>query len=70
VNRRIHGSAITNRMRRSRANWSTMRWTTRDEAKSAVVTWIEEWYNRERMHSSLGDISPLEFESQFVTETM
>ncbi len=46
------------------------RWMTRLEARSAVVQWIEGWYNRERMHSSLGDISPLEFESQFVTETM
>jgi len=46
------------------------RWMTRVEAKSAVVVWIEGWYNRERMHSSLGDISPLEFESQFVAETM
>jgi transposase InsO family protein len=46
------------------------RWVTRAEAKSAVVRWMEGWYNRERMHSSLGDISPVEFESQFVTETM
>lgn len=45
------------------------RWTTRAEARSAVVEWIEGWYNRERMHSSLGDISPVDFESQFVTET-
>lgn len=33
------------------------------------MEWIEEWYNRERMHSGLGDISPVEFESRFVTET-
>jgi putative transposase len=45
------------------------RWETRAEARSAVVEWIERWYNRERMHSSLGDISPVEFERQFVTET-
>jgi len=45
-------------------------WMTRAEAKTAVVAWIEGWYNRERMHSSLGDISPVEFESQFVTQTM
>jgi transposase InsO family protein len=43
-------------------------WETRAEVKSAVVEWIEGWYNRERMHSSLGDISPVEFESRFVTE--
>lgn len=40
------------------------RWTTRAEAKSAVVEWIEGWYNRERMHSSLDDLSPVEFENQ------
>lgn len=46
------------------------RWMTRTEARNAVVQWIEGWYNRERMHSSLGDVSPLEFECQFVTKTM
>lgn len=46
------------------------RWTTRREATSAVVQWMEGWYNRERMHSSLGDISPIEFERQFAAETM
>jgi len=33
------------------------RWETRAEAKSAVVAWIESWYNRERMHSTLGYMS-------------
>ena len=45
------------------------RWQTRAEAKSAVVTWIEGWYNRERMHSTLGDISPVEFEAQIAART-
>jgi transposase InsO family protein len=40
------------------------RWETRDEAISAVVEWIEGWYNRERMHSTLGDINPVAFEQQ------
>jgi transposase InsO family protein len=40
------------------------RWETRIEAVSAVVEWIEGWYNRERMHSTLGDISPVAFEQQ------
>lgn len=40
------------------------RWETRAEAISAVVEWIEGWYNRERIHSTLGDISPVEFEAQ------
>jgi transposase InsO family protein len=42
------------------ADW---RWKTRAEAISAVVEWIEGWYNRERMHSTLDDLSPVEFEA-------
>lgn len=45
------------------------RWETRAEAKSAVVAWIEGWYNRERMHSTLGYMSPVEFERQIATKT-
>jgi transposase InsO family protein len=45
------------------------RWATRAEAKSAVVEWIEGWYNRTRMHSTLGYLSPVEFESQLAAET-
>jgi transposase InsO family protein len=40
------------------------RWETRADAQSAVVEWIEGWYNRERMHSTLDDQSPVEFEAQ------
>ncbi len=39
-------------------------WATRAEARSAVIEWIEGWYNRERMHTSLGDLSPVEFEQR------
>ena len=45
------------------------RWDTRREAKSAVFEWIEGWYNRERMHSTLGYTSPVEYEAQIVTKT-
>ena len=45
------------------------RWQTRAEARSAVVAWIEGWYNRERMHSTLGYLSPDEYERQIATET-
>lgn len=44
-------------------------WKTRAEARSAVVAWIEGWYNRQRMHSSLGDISPVEYEAQIAAQT-
>lgn len=39
-------------------------WATRDEARSAIFRYIEIWYNRRRRHSSLGYVSPLEFEQQ------
>ena len=45
------------------------RWETRSEARSAVVAWIEGWYNRERLHSTLGYMSPVEFERQIATQT-
>ncbi len=35
---------------------------TRAEARSAIFEYIEGWYNRVRLHSTLGYRSPLEFE--------
>jgi len=35
---------------------------TRTEARSAIFDFIEVWYNRQRLHSSLGYLSPIEFE--------
>jgi len=37
---------------------------TREEAKASVFEYIETFYNRQRLHSSLGYLSPLRFESQ------
>jgi putative transposase len=37
---------------------------TRDEAKQAVFEYIEVFYNRERLHSANGYLSPLDFELQ------
>lgn len=37
-------------------------WATREEARGALFRYIEMWYNRRRRHSSLGYVSPLEFE--------
>jgi putative transposase len=37
-------------------------WQTHTEARLAIFTWIEAWYNPKRRHSSLGQISPIEFE--------
>lgn len=35
---------------------------TRAEARSSIFEFIEVWYNRQRLHSSLGYLSPIEFE--------
>lgn len=37
-------------------------WPTRARARSAIFEFIEGWYNRRRLHSSLGYISPVDYE--------
>jgi len=39
-------------------------WATRDDARTAVFEYIEVWYNRQRRHSSLGHLSPVNYELQ------
>ena len=39
------------------------RYATRDQARAGVFEWIECWYNRKRLHSSLGYRSPEQFEA-------
>lgn len=43
-------------------------WATREEARAAVFEYIEVWYNRERLHSSLGYLSPMEYEKQLLQQ--
>jgi len=40
------------------------RWFTRRTARQAVFEWIEIFYNRHRLHSALGYISPVAFEER------
>jgi putative transposase len=52
--------------------WSSLKYetvyhrkfATRTEARTAVFDYIESFYNRIRLHSSLGYMSPINFESQ------
>jgi putative transposase len=43
----------------------TTRYETRQEAELDLFEYIELYYNRRRMHSSLKYLSPVEFEKQF-----
>ena len=43
------------------------KFTTREEAKQLIVEYIETFYNCRRLHSSLGNMSPIEYERQFIT---
>ena len=41
-------------------------WPTRAAARTAIFEYIEGWYNPRRRHSTLGYLSPIEFERQHV----
>ena len=41
---------------------------TRAEARSAIFEYIEVFYNRRRIHSSIGYVSPEEFELKYERE--
>lgn len=40
-------------------------WTTRGQLRAAIFDYIEAFYNRRRRHSSLGNLSPLNFERRW-----
>ena len=44
-------------------------WPTRVAARSAIFEYVEVWYNRRRRHSTLGDRSPAQYESQYALAT-
>ncbi|AIY46703.2 transposase subunit [Mycolicibacterium fortuitum] len=39
------------------------RWSTREELRIAIVTWIERTYHRRRRQAGLGRLTPIEFEA-------
>ena len=51
--------------------WATLKtelihqssFATREQAKAAIFEYIEVFYNRKRLHSSLGYVSPESFEA-------
>lgn len=42
-----------------------MPYATHEQARSEIFEYIECWYNRRRLHSSLGYVSPIKFEASF-----
>jgi len=42
----------------------TTQFATKALARTTIFEYIEVWYNRQRLHSSLGYLSPVEFEQQ------
>jgi len=70
------GSCFDNAMIES--FWSRMqvelldrrRWRTRVELANAIFEYLEIFHNRQRRHSALGMLSPIEFETRHQTETV
>lgn len=44
-----------------------IRYESRAQAKLDIVDWIEGFYNRQRIHSSIGYTTPVDVESRFMT---
>ena len=42
---------------------------TRDQVYTGVATWIEDFYNPRRIHTSLGGKSPIEYERHQAAST-
>ncbi len=42
-------------------------WTTREELRIAIVTWIERTYHRRRRQDGLGRLTPIQFETKMTT---
>lgn len=39
-------------------------WTSWRQVEQATSEWVH-WYNHERLHSSIGDVPPIEYETNY-----
>ena len=68
------GSAYDNAMMESffstlqRELLDRRQWQTRSELALAIFEWIEAWYNPHRRHTSIGDLSPVDYERLYTTQ--
>ena len=46
----------------------TIKYKTREEAMASIFEYIEVFYNRSRIHFSIGDLSPVAYEQQNITK--
>jgi len=44
-------------------------WRTRNQLELAIVEWVA-WFNNDRLHESLGDLPPAEFETLSLSSTV
>jgi transposase InsO family protein len=42
-------------------------WSTRNELRTAIITWIERTYHRRRRQAGLGRLTPIEYEAIMTT---
>jgi transposase InsO family protein len=64
------GNCYDNAMKESffatlRTGCASQPFATRPQARTAIFEYIEVFYNRQRLHSALGYLSPEQFEQQF-----
>ncbi len=45
-------------------------WQTKSQARAAIVEYISCFYNAQRLHSSLGYLTPMEYEVRALRETL
>ena len=43
------------------------RWTTKQQLRLAIITWIERTYHRRRRQAGLGRLTPIEYETIMIT---